>query len=252
MLGVSSAIQLGDVILVLVFNTAAASQLGYRYLICYACVIVVTTLLFVFGQAMTGKHRPLNVVNLLLIATVLNQIIGVIITYVTTYLFTVELWEVYNTMSEALSVNTSFVSWATLLVTSLVGLVPVALLRFRFNGLNFEDTEMRMLGIDAPRLRLIALLCGTVLLMAAQVQMGTVAMLALVVPHMSRMVFGAEFRKQFWGNVLMGAALLMFCRDVVGFIPFVGNLIPVSTVLNFVVMPFFVWMIAKQQRGWSE
>ena len=251
-LGISSAIQLGNVILVLVLNTAAATALGWRYLICYLCVVVVMALLFGFARLMTGKDRPLNVVNLLLIATIINQIIGVVVTYVTTFVFSLEQWEIYNNISEALTVSLDPLSWVVLLVTCAVGIIPIALLRFRLNGLNFGDTDMKMLGIDAPKLRLIALLCGTVLLMATQVQMGTIAMLALVVPHVSRMIFGAEFRKQFWGNVMLGAALLVLCRDIVSFIPVLGAILPVSVVLNFVILPVFVWMLATQQRGWEQ
>ena len=252
MLGVSSAIQLGDVILVLVFTTSAGTQLGYRYLICYICVVVTMFLLFLFTRLMTRRGTSINVVNMLLVATILTQFIGVIVTYATTYLFSYDMWEIYNRLSESLTVNLDLFSWVVLLVTCAVGIGPVLALRFRLNGLNFDDTEMRLLGIDATRLRILALICGTVLLMAAQVQMGTVAMLALVVPHISRMVFGAEFRKQFVGSVMMGATLLVACRIIAGFIPYIGSLLPVSVILNFIILPFFVWMLATQQRGWEQ
>ena len=250
MLGVSSAIQLGDVIVVMIFGMAAPASLGWRYLICYVCVIVVMTVLFGLSYLMTGKGRPLNVVNLLLTAMILTQIIGVIVTYVTAFVFSWEQWEIYNNLSEALTVNTSAFGWGALLVTCLIGIIPIFLLRFRLNGLNFDDMEMKLLGIDAGRLRLLALICGTILVMGVQVQMGVVAMLALVVPHISRMVFGAEFRKQLAGNVLIGASLLVLCRVILGFIPFISSFLPISVVLNFLVLPFFVWMLATQQRGW--
>lgn len=252
MLGVSSAIQLGDVVLVMLLGGGAVYAHGMRYLICYACIAVVMVVLFGCGRFMTGKGRPFNIVNLLLIATILNQIIGVLVTYVTMFYFTFEEWEVFTGLSEALEVSFSPASWLMLALTCVIGLLPVALMRFRLNALSFDDAEMRLMGVNANRLRVLAVLCGTVLLMGAQVEMGTVAMVSLVVPHVSRMVFGAEFRKQFWGNVLMGAALLVFCRDVVAFIPYIGGIIPLSVVVNFVVLPFFVWMLATQQRSWGQ
>ena len=252
MLGVSSAIQLGDALLVMTYAAGAASALGWRYLLCYLCVIAVMTVLFALTRLMTGKGRPMNVVNMLLVATIINQFIGVVITYITLFVFSWEQWEVFNNLSESITPGLDPLSWAVLLVTVFIGLAPVVALRFRLNGLSFADAEMKLLGVNSTRLRFLAIVSGTVLLMAAQVQMGTVAMLALVVPHVSRMVFGAEFRKQLWGNVMIGAALLVFCRDVIGFIPVVGNIIPVSVVLNFAVLPFFVWMLATQQRGWEQ
>ncbi len=252
MLGVSSAIQLGDVILVLLFNTAAASMVGERYLICYVCVIVVMAALFAFARLMTGKGQSLNIINLLLIATVLTQLIGIIVTYITTYVFDYTTWQVYNNVTESLYVNLSLFNWGVLIGTCVVGLAPILIYRYQLNSLSFDDGEMKLLGIDNSKLRIISLVCGTVLLMAAQVQMGTIALLSLVVPHLCRSFFGADFRKQICGSVLVGAALLVACRIVVGLLPGLGTIIPVSTILNFVILPFFVWMIATQQRGWEE
>ena len=253
-LGVSSAIQLGDVLLVMVYGTGAASLLGMRYVFCYVCVIVTIAVLFLLSWLIDGKGRGngFNVINLLLIATVITQLIGVVVTYVTNYVFDYTSWEVYNNISEALNLVLTGTNWAVLVVTSLVGIVPVYLMRFKLNGLNFPDADMRVQGVNAPALRLVALVCGTILLMAAQTQVGTVALLSLVVPHLSRGIFGAEFRKQFAGNLMLGAALLVGCRIIVGIIPTFGTTVPISAILNFVILPFFCWMIATQQRGWEE
>lgn len=252
MLGVSSAIQLGDVILVMMLGSAAASATGQRYLICYICVIVLMAVLFVLARFITPKGQPLNILNLLLIATILTQLIGVIVTYITEFQFDYILWQVYNSVSESISVNVDATNWITVIVTFAVALIPIVLLRFRLNALSFNDAEMKILGVSAQPLRIVALVCGTIMLMGAQVQMGTVAMLSLVVPHASRMIFGAEFRKQFWGNILLGAALLVACRGILGLLPLASTILPVSIVLNFIVLPFFVWMIATQQRGWED
>lgn len=251
-LGVSSAIQLGDVLLVLTYGTAAASMLSMRYVFCYTCVIITIAVLFILSWLIDGKGKGLNTINLLLIATVITQIIGIIVTYVTNYVFDYTTWDVYNNISESLNVVLDPVNWAVLVGTCIVGILPVYLLRFRLNSLNFTDAEAHAQGINTPALRILALVCGTVLLMAAQLQVGTVAMLSLVVPHISRGIFGAEFRKQFAGNLMLGAALLVACRIVVGVIPTFGTTVPISAILNFVVLPFFCWMIATQQRGWEE
>ncbi len=251
MLGVSSAIQLGNALLVLFFGTVASSYLGMRYLICYVCVIAVTVALFVIARLITGKKQPFNIVNLLLVATILNQLIGVVVNYITYFIFDDAAWEVYNSLSEGISPDLSLLSWAVMLVTFAIGIIPVMMLRFRLNGLNFPDPDMKLLGIQPTKLRMLALVCGTVMLMGAQTQMGTVAMLCLVVPHISRMIFGAEFTKQLACNMILGAALLVLCRDVAGLLPVLGPILPISTILNFVVLPFFVWMLAVQQRGWE-
>lgn len=251
MLGVSNGVQVGVLILVLVFGTGATNHAGARYLLCYGCVVLTLVLLFVFSKLISGPGRPLNVVNMLLVGTVLSQLLGIIVTYVTWYVFTDELWEVYNTLSEVVTIETTWYSYAFMGVMTLVSVTPILLMRFRLNVLSFSEADMRLLGVNANRLQVLALTCATLMMVAAQVSVGTVSMLCLVVPHVSRFLFGAEFRKQFAGNVLLGALLLVVCQCVIPFIPLVGSFLPLGTVVSFIVMPVFVWMIATQQRTWE-
>ena len=251
MLGVSSGIQLGVIILVLLFGTSAASMGGWRYLLCYACALAMLVALFVLSRLTSGKGKPLNIVNMLVIGTLLSQLVGVVITYVTWYLFDDALWEVYNGINEMLTVDTSWYAFVALFVSAVVSIVPVYLLRFRLNCLSFDEADMRMLGVNARAMQLVALACGTVMIISAQISVGTVAMLSLVVPHVSRAFFGADFRKQFAGDVLIGVFLLLACRVILSFLPFVGSMLPIGTVVSVLVLPAFVWILAMQQRSWE-
>ena len=251
MLGVSSGVQLGVLVLVVVFGVAAPAKGEWRYALCYGFGAVMLIVLFVLSRLTSAKGRPLNVVNMLVIGTLLSQLSGVIVSYVTWFYFDDELWEIYNGLSEVISVDTSAYAIGLLLVTALVSVSPIVLLRFRMNVLSFDESDMRMLGINSRRLQLLALTCGTIMMIGSQVSVGTVAMLALVVPHVSRMLFGAEFRKQLVGNMLLGALILMLCRTLLSFIPFVGEFLPIGTVVSFIVLPAFVWILATQQRSWE-
>lgn len=251
MLGVSSGVQLGVLTLVCVFGTAAATQGLWRYVLCYAFGLVMLIVLFVLSKLISGKGQPLNVVNMLVIGTLLSQLAGVVVTYVTWYYFDDELWFVYNSLSEVLVVDTSWYALVILLVSAVVSLAPIVLLRFRMNVLGFGESDMRMLGVSSHALQLIALACGTVMMITSQVAVGTVAMMALVVPHVSRMIFGAEFRKQLVGNLLLGALLLVLCRTLLSFIPAIGAFLPMGTIASFIVLPAFVWILATQQRSWE-
>lgn len=251
MLGVSSGVQLGVLVLVVVFGTAATTEGAWRYALCYTFGISMLVVLFVLSHLISGRGQPLNVVNMLVIGTLLSQLAGVVVSYVSWYYFDDELWEVYNSLSEVLVVDTEWYALAALAVFSVISVAPILLLRFRMNMLSFGESDMRMLGVSARSLQIIALICGTVVMVVAQVSIGTVAMLALVVPHISRMLFGAEFRKQLVGNVLLGALLLVTCRTVLSFVPFIGSFLPIGTVVSFLVIPAFVWILATQQRSWE-
>lgn len=251
MLGVSSGIQLGYVVLVFIFGTAAGELAVWRYGMAYGFALLMLVLVFALSKLISGKGRPLNIINMLLIGMIMSQLVGVIVSYASWYVFDDQMWTVYNNLSEVLTVDTNGVALAILLVMTVVSVVPVALLRFRLNVLSFSESDMRMLGVNSHRIQLIALTCGTLMMIASQVAVGTVSMVALVVPHVSRALFGAEFRKQLAGNVLLGALILVLCRTALSFIPAVGMWLPIGTVVSIVVLPAFVWIIATQQRSWE-
>ena len=252
MLGVSGGINLGIGVMVLLFGVAAQELLNLRYLFTYGFVIIALAIIFIFGRLMSGKGRELNIINLLLVGTIVNQLIGVVITYLTWYVFDTNQFETYNYISEAISTDSTLLSLLLLTVGCVVAIIPIFLMRFRLNVLSFGEQDMKMLGVSPQRIRLVALICGTILIVSAQIHTGNVAMISLVVPFVSRFLFGAEFSKQFWGNILLGAALLLLCKCILLLLPFsLTTVMGVGPVVNFVVLPVFVWMIATQQRSWS-
>ena len=67
MLGVSSGVQLGVLVLVVIFGTSATSMGAWRYGLCYSFGIAMLVLLFVLSWLISGRGRPLNIVNMLVI-----------------------------------------------------------------------------------------------------------------------------------------------------------------------------------------
>lgn len=251
MLGVSGGIQLGYLVLVLIFGTSAATLTGWRYALVYGFALAMLVIIFVLAKFMSGKGQPLNIINMLVMGSIMSQLVGVIVTYVSWNVFDDDLWITFNNLSEVLSVDAEGLALAILLVMTLVSVAPVVLLRFRLNVLSFSEQDMRMLGVNAHGVQLLSLTCGTLMMIASQVAVGTVSMIALVVPHVSRALFGAEFRKQLIGNMLLGALVLVVCRVILGFIPAISAWLPIGTVVSIVVLPAFVWILAMQQRSWE-
>ena len=150
-----------------------------------------------------------------------------------------------------LTVDTSALSWICLGVAALVSIVPIFLLRFQMNSLAFPDDEVRVLGLSGQRLRVVALLCGGIMILAAQVHTGMVGMVSLIVPFLSRSWFGCEFSKQFTGNVCISTVLLLACRDIADLVPFVGDGLAVGSVVGLVALPLFLAVVYRQQRNWE-
>lgn len=251
MLGVGSGVSLGMMLLVWLYGASAGGFLAERYVFCYGFGAAILAFVILAGRRLSGKGKPFDIVTMLLLGSILSQLLGFIVSYVTLYVMDPSDYAIYYTLSAMLVVDTSPVSWACLGVAAIASLVPVWLLRFRLNALAFDQQEVRLFGINFTLLRAFALVCGAIMILAAQVHTGAVALVSLVVPFLSRSWFGCEFRKQLVGNVCIGTVLLLLCRDIVDLIPFVGDGIAIGSAVSVVALPLFVVIMAKQMRGWE-
>lgn len=251
MLGVGSGVSVGVLILVLTQGIAGIGNVGLRYGLCYGLGMLVLILVLGVGKLLSGRKRPINLINMLLMGSLLSQLIGVVMSYITLYVMDPETWLVYYTASQILNMDGSSLSWLTLGAASLLSLVPVFLLRFKLNTLAFSEEEAKVLGVNAGLLRAVALVCGSIMILAAQVQIGMVAMISLIVPFVARSVFGCEFKRQFAGNIVCGMLVLLICRNATDAIPFVGDGLAIGSLVSVVALPLFMWIMAKYRRGWE-
>lgn len=251
MLGVSSGVSLGMMLLVYLYGGEAIALVVERYGYCYGLGAAILVFVIVAGRRLSGKGRPFDIVTMLLIGTILAQLVGFVVSYMTLFVMDPDKYQTYLTLSQMLVVDTSAVSWVCLGIATVVSLAPVWLLRFRLNALAFDEQEVKLLGINFTALRAVALICGAIMILAAQIHIGAVAMMSLIVPFLARSWFGCEFRKQLVGSACIGTILLLVCRDIVDLIPFVGDGIGIGSAVSVAALPLFLLIMARHMRGWE-
>lgn len=256
MLGVSNGVNLGIIALVLVYGTGAYYEPFSHYAYCYIGSIAVLLLVFGVGWLVSGRQQ-LSIVDLLLVGSIISQLLGQVVLYFSYFVFDDYQWTVYTQLNEVLTVDTDPIAYTFLAVAFFVTFIPALLLRYRFNAVCFSAIEARFMGVRTERLRVIALVLATIMVIAAMVHSGMIGMIALVVPFVSRGIFGAEISKQTLGNVVLGALLLLVCRDVTDIIDMcmywwnIPITIPIGVISSCLCLPLFVWILALQQRTWE-
>ena len=101
-----------------------------------------------------------------------------------------------------------------LLVPVLLGLALMLSLRWRLNLLTLSDETGISLGSRLGRERSL-LLIGAVLATAAVTAIGgVVAWVGLIIPHLSRRLFGADATKSLPASILLGAPFVLLCDDI--------------------------------------
>jgi iron complex transport system permease protein len=131
----------------------------------------------------------------------------------------------------------------------IVGLVPLALLRWRIGVLSLGDDEARALGVNVRVVRGIVIAAATLVTATAVSMSGVIGWVGLVVPHMARMLVGPRFDRLLPAAVLMGAAFLVLIDTVARSAARIE--IPLGLLTALLGAPVFVWLLARGRRSWS-
>ncbi len=92
------------------------------------------------------------------------------------------------------------------LIPALIGMVPLFLLRWRINLLTLGEEEARSLGVHTTRLRLVIVVCATLITSACVSVSGMIGWVGLVIPHFARMLFGHDYKRLIPACMLLGGA----------------------------------------------
>ena len=250
MLGVSAGVRIGTIVLVLIYGAEAINLVGMRYLFCYIGGIAIILGVMLFAK-LISRGRGINVADMLIVGSVFSQLLATISTYFLTYIMDDDLYEVFYELTSGMRTDTDTLAFIFLAIVLVISVVPVCLMRFKLNVIAFDEADMRMLGVRPETMRVFVLIMGTIMILAAQIHVGVISMVALVVPFLTRYIVGSEFGKQFIGNLLLGPSLLLFCRFICGAIPFVNGGMSLEMVVGFVALPVYIWMMAIGKRGWE-
>ena len=127
--------------------------------------------------------------------------------------------------------------------------IPLFLLRWRINLLSFGDEEAQTLGIPVERLRLIVILCATLLTAAAVSLSGIIGLVGLIVPHLVRFIVGPDFRFLLPGSALMGGLFLLASDNLARTLWTME--IPLGILTSLFGVPFFLYLLIKYHHGWD-
>jgi iron complex transport system permease protein len=130
-----------------------------------------------------------------------------------------------------------------------LGLVPLALLRWRINVLSLGDEEARSLGIEAGRLRLVVIGAATLVTASVVALAGVVGWVGLVIPHMARMLVGPSFGTLLPVAAALGAGYMLVVDTLARSLS--ATEIPLGVLTAVIGAPFFLWLLARGRRGWT-
>ncbi len=125
----------------------------------------------------------------------------------------------------------------------IIGIAVIWLMRWRINAASLSEDEAASLGVDVRRMR-IAVVAGAALVTGSVVSMcGLIGWVGLLVPHASRMLFGADNRRVIPASFALGA-LFMLAIDTTARSAAASE-IPASILTSMIGAPFFLFLLRK-------
>ena len=116
------------------------------------------------------------------------------------------------------------------------------------NLLAHGDLEAQALGVPVTRLRGTIYLLSAFLTATAVMQAGTVGFVGLVIPHLARLLLGADHRMLLPAAVLMGGSLLVLA-DALARTIIAPQQLPVGVLTALIGVPLFLFLLRTSARS---
>jgi iron complex transport system permease protein len=241
-LGVSAGAALGAM-LALTFNLSSGIA-GFSAVPIASFAGSIGAVAIVYGLA-RARHRGLSTNVLLLAGVTLNSFFSALILFVQ---FLSDFTQTFRTVRWLM--GDLDVSSYTPLVASLppIGLsfAAFAVLPRRMNLLSISDESAASRGVDVHNTQRLAFLSASLATGAAVSLGGPVGFIGIVVPHLIRLMVGADHRLVLPASAFGGAAFLVAC-DTVSRTALSPLEIPVGVVTAIIGGPFFLWLLIRNR-----
>ena len=129
--------------------------------------------------------------------------------------------------------------------STLLGTVIAVRYAKQLNALMIGEEEATYLGVNVNRLKWIILSVNVVIVAVATAFTGVISFVGLVVPHILRMISGADNRFLIVGSALTGATLLTLA-DLIARLCVRPAELPIGIVTSAVGVPVFIFLLRRR------
>lgn len=129
----------------------------------------------------------------------------------------------------------------------LAGLAGLLLLARELNAIVLGEENATHLGVNVPLVRNLVLALGSLLAAACVSTTGIIGFVGLMVPHIARLIAGADHQRLIPVAAVFGAALIVLA-DTIARAAIPPMEIPVGVITSLAGGPFFLWLLRRKGR----
>lgn len=126
--------------------------------------------------------------------------------------------------------------------------IPLFLLRWQVNLLAFSDEEASAMGVNTQKIRFLVILCSTLITSGVVSIGGIIGWVGLVMPHLTRMIVGPDYKVLMPASILLGGTYLLLVDDLAR--SMTAMEIPLGILTAVIGAPFFIYLLCGGRSGW--
>lgn len=235
--GVSSGASFGGVL-------ALMAGLGTIYVVAGAFAFGLAALMIVLAIGRASATSPLLMIVLggVVISAFFTALVS-LVTYVAdpyTTLPTITFW-LMGSLAGA-----GYAKVLTVLIPLAIGVVAIAALRWRLNILSLGDEDAAALGVRPGPTRTILLVAVALITAGAVAVSGVIGWVGLVVPHIARLLVGADNRVLLPASFLIGGGYLTLIDTLSRTLT--STELPLGILTAIIGAPFFILLLTRFRK----
>lgn len=125
----------------------------------------------------------------------------------------------------------------------IIGIVIIFLLRWKMNMLSLHEDESKSLGVNLKVVRLFTIMSAALITASVVSICGNIGWVGLLIPHISRMIFGNNNKSVIPASIGLGA-IFMIVIDTIARSATAAE-IPISILTAVIGAPFFIILLRK-------
>ena len=208
-----------------------------------ALITGLLTLFVILGISKMSRRRSIE--TLLLVGIAINFLISAVITLLVV-MHQREMHKIYFwTMGSLASISWSEVLMMT--VMTIICVIPFYFYSKDLNIMQMGEDVAKNLGVNTKRVAYITLIFSSLLIATAVSCCGVIGFIGLIIPHVSRMLFGNNMRSMFTYSLILGAFFLLIADTLARTLAIPAEL-PVGSITALAGAPYFLFLLLRQKK----
>lgn len=130
-----------------------------------------------------------------------------------------------------------------LVIPIMLGMIPLLWIGWKMNAMSFGEEEAMTLGVHTEKLKLMVIVCSTIITSVSVAVTGIVGWIGLIIPHLVRMTLGPNNQLLIPASMLSGAIYLLLIDNLSRAL--LGIEIPISILTSIIGAPFFIFLLFR-------